>query len=294
MGRNAAVQGTAAAVSIAPGLATNYEGYIPGVLERILPLIDYLEVTPDSIAELRDSGAVLSPDALRELEQASRSVHILVHGVGLSIGSASGWNDGYFSLLDQVFERVPVAWHSEHLGYTTVEGDHLGTMLPLPRTGEALDLVSVRIRKIQERYPVPFLCENVIRILPDHPAGYSEAQFLGELVRRTGCNLLLDIYNLECDAHNHGFDIEGFLTELDLTAIRELHVACGAEHRGYLLDVHSRVTRESTIALARSVLERAGGSVRAVTYELLREALPALGLDVLGGELRRLRRAFCE
>jgi uncharacterized protein len=288
----AAPKAASPVLSRTPGLATNYEGCSPGVLDRVLPFIEYLEVTPDSIAEIQDDRPFLNRDALVELEEASRSVGIIVHGVGLSIGSAEGWNSTYLDLLDQLFERLPILWHSEHLAYTTVGGDHLGTMLALPRTDEALLLVSERVQLIQERYSVPFLCENVVRILPEYPASYSEAGFLNELVRRTGCGLLLDVYNLECDAHNHGFDVAGFLDELDLGAVREVHVECGAEHRGYLLDVHSRVTRESTVDLARDVLVRARGSVQAVTYELLREALPVLGIDTLVSELERLRGAF--
>src|SRR5205823_101733 len=100
----------------------------------------------------------------------------------------------------------------------------------------ALDMVCARVQALQERYPVPFLLENIVHILPDHPAEYTDAAFLNALTARTGCNLILDIYNLECDAHNTGFDIPAFLDELDLSAVRELHLACGVEYRGLLLD----------------------------------------------------------
>ena len=82
---------------------------------------------------------------------------IIVHGVGLSIGSFSEWNEDYFRLLDQILEVVPIAWHSEHLGFVNVKGQFVGTMLSLPRTQEALDLVAERVRRLMERYQLcPF------------------------------------------------------------------------------------------------------------------------------------------
>jgi uncharacterized protein (UPF0276 family) len=248
-------------------------------------------VTPDSLAEWTGGSPVFPEDKLRELEQLSLTTGLLVHGVGLSIGSAEGICTSYLEMLDALLPRVPVRWHSEHLGYVRVGGEHIGTMLALPKTERMLDLISERVLDIQRRYPIPFLLENVAHPLPDYPGDYSEAAFLNALARRTGCGLILDIYNLECDAHNHGFPIEEFLQELDLSHVRELHLAGGIIHRGFRLDVHSRSTEESTIALARRVLKQAPG-VEAVTYELLAEAIQKLGPESIGQELERLNRAL--
>src|SRR5688500_17938290 len=122
-------------------IALTYEGGGTEYLDRVLPLLDYLEVNPDGIAASGDVGVALPEHTLATLEALARDVGIVVHGVGLSIGSADRWSEQYLRLLDQIVERIPVAWHSEHLGYVNVDGQHLGTMLPLPLTEEALDLV---------------------------------------------------------------------------------------------------------------------------------------------------------
>lgn len=277
---------------VRPGLGTTYLGHDPALLERVLPLVDYIETTPDSIAQMSRDGVALHPAALAELKSIGGAAQVIVHGIGLSIGSHEGCSERYLGLLDELLSQVDVAWHSEHLGYTIVDGENIGTMLALPRTEQVLDMVSERVEAIQSRYPLPFLVENIIHMLPDCPSDYSEAAFLNALAERTGCGLLLDVYNLECDAHNHGFDIAAFLTELDVTKVREVHVACGSHYRGFLLDAHSQVTRESTIELARRAIERANGAVQTVTYELLREAVPALGHAGVAAELERLRAAF--
>src|SRR6185312_12425209 len=123
------------------------------------------------------------------------------------------------------------------------------------------------------------------------PANFTDAGFLNELTSRTGCGLILDAYNLECDAHNHGFDVDAFLQELEATKVRELHVACGVEHNGFLLDVHSQLTRESTVDLAQRAIRKSQGSTEVLVYEFMPEAVPGLGADAIANELSRLRAA---
>lgn len=273
-------------------LGTTYEGRDPDLLDRMLPHIDYIEVTLETIAEMKDHEVALSPEVMSELKNVGKAAKIIVHGVSLSIGSHEGWSPTYLHLLDDFLQQVDVAWHSEHLGYTKVDGEHLGIMLAMPKTEEALDLLCGRVRTIQERYRLPFLLENIVHVVPDFPGDYSDAGFLNALADRTGCGLLLDVYNLECDAHNHGFDIPAFLAELELPNVRELHVACGVEHNGFLLDVHSRLTRDSTVALAQDVVRRAQGSTQVVVYEFMPEAVPGLGHNAIADGLGQLRAAF--
>jgi hypothetical protein len=281
----------AAAASAVPHLGATYEGGDAALLKRLVEVADYLEVTPDSIAIGQHADTRLRPQVLDELRAAADSgVGIVAHGVGLSIGSASGWNEHYLRLLDELFQALPVRWHSEHLGYSMVDGEALGTILALPRTEEALELVCGRVTALQERYPAPFLLENVAHLLPDADGEYDEAEFLNELCLRTGCGLILDLYNLECDAHNYGFDIGGFLAALDFAAVRELHVAGGVELKGMRLDVHSRESGASTLELAARAAA-AAPNLWGATYEFLPEAVPALGHDAIVSEIGRLAKA---
>jgi len=269
-----------------------YDGRDPDLLDRILPHVDYVEVTLETISEVKDDDIVLSEDVMSELKNIGKAAKIIVHGVSLSIGSHDGWSTSYLRLLDSFLDQIDVAWHSEHLGYTKVDGEHLGIMLAMPKTDEALDMVCERVSAIQQRYGLPFLLENIVHVIPDFPGDYSDAGFLNALVDRTGCRLILDAYNLECDAHNQGFSIPDFLDELKLENVRELHVAGGVEHNGFLLDVHSQLTRDSTVQLARQVVNRAAGNAKVVVYEFMAEAVPGLGYDNIETELARLRATF--
>ena len=194
-------------------------------------------------------------------------------------------------LLDELFSRFSLDWHSEHLACTVVAGENVGTMLPLPRTEEALNLICERVQAIQKRYGVPFLLEHVIRLLPDMPGEFTPAGFLNAITSQTGCGLILDAYNLECDAYNQGLNITAFLDELDLAPVRELHLAGGVQHKGFYLDIHSGVTRDTTLAIGLDIIRRSP-NLRVVTYELLKEAIVLLGHDGICNELVRIRQAI--
>ncbi len=165
-------------------------------------------------------------------------------------------------------------------------------MLVLPRLSEIVDMISERVDDIQRRYAVPFLLENVVNLFPEYPrADLTPAGFLNAIARRTGCGLILDVYNLECDAHNHHLDIDAFLDELDFGAVREIHLANGVVHRGLLLDVHSRRTRPETLTLTDEVLTRATAA-EVIVYELLPQAIESMGDDGIESELTLLRGRF--
>lgn len=274
-----------------PALATTYEGDDIALLERIVPLIDVIEVSPDAIARSEAKRSCLRPEVLDEYAAVANSVGFIAHGIGLSIGSFDHWEECYLHLLDELFERFDLEWHSEHLACTVVAGENVGTMFPVPRTEEALDLVCERVRLLQERYRVPFLLEHVIHLLPDAPGQFTPAGFLNAITSRTGCGLILDAYNLDCDAFNQGLDIMAFLDELDLGPVRELHLAGGVQHNGFQLDIHSDRTRDRTLALGLEIIKRAPG-LRVVTFEFLKEAVMLLGHDSICAELKRIRQAI--
>ena len=259
----------------------------------MLPLVDFIEITPETISEVHGDEICISPEIAAELHELSEDAKLIVHGVSLSIGSHDGWSGTYFALLDEIREQFDIRWHSEHLGYTRVDGQHLGIMLAMPRTEESLDLICERINTIRDRYEIPFLIENIVRVVPDPPAQYSDAAFLNAIADRTGCGILLDVYNLECDAHNHGLDIEAFLDELDCSHVREMHVACGVEHNGFLLDVHSRLPRPCTLDLAERALSAPRCQPEVMVYEFMPEAVPGLGPAQIENALAQLRQRFC-
>jgi uncharacterized protein (UPF0276 family) len=273
-------------------IGTTYFGGEPLLLDRMMPLVDFIETTPDSIAEIRNRRAAISLEVLDELRTIAASKRLLVHGIGLSIGSCDGFREEYLALVDEILDVATVAWHSEHLAWTHAGGEATGTMFVLPRLADVVDLICERVETIQQRYALPFLLENVVNLIPEYPeSDFSPAGFLNEITRRTGCGILLDAYNLECEMHNQGLDVRSFFDELDFAAVREIHIANGAEYRGLMLDVHSRRTRAATLAIADEIVARATNA-EVLVYEVLPQAVQPLGYDAIIDELTMLRSRY--
>jgi uncharacterized protein (UPF0276 family) len=265
-------------------------------------LIDFVEVSPDMLCRemytedgprMRMQPGLLA-SALRELDGRP----ITVHGLELSIGTASGWNASYLTILEEFAAARTFAWHSEHLGYLVSaepggEQVNAGVPLPLPFTQEAVDLVAPRANQLVERYGVPFLLENAVYYFPDLPAdaGWDEIRFLNQLVEQSSCGLLLDVFNLYCNSVNHGFDLIEALGRLRLDRVVEVHVAGGKVYDGFLLDGHCDRVPEPVWTALEWLLPRAP-NIAGVVYEVLDQAFPLVGFDVLRSQLERLRATW--
>ncbi|MEO6628252.1 MAG: DUF692 family multinuclear iron-containing protein, partial [Aquihabitans sp.] len=165
--------------------------------------------------------------------------------------------------------------------------------LPLPFTETAVNLVASRADDIAARTGRTFLLENAACYLPDlpHEPGWDEATFLSELCARSGCGLLLDLFNLYVNCVNFDLDVWSLLDRLPLDRVIELHIAGGETERGILLDSHSRVVPEAVWDMVDWALERAP-NVGALIFEVLGESFEGVGPDAYRGELVRARAAW--
>lgn len=298
------------------GVGINYHGYFHDLILHHLDLIDYIEVSPDVFCEEvicaeENCANIISSHTSNDYQRRFRLDAsklqdalaigklrpVVVHGLSLSIGSASGWNTDYLNILDQFLQQQAVVWHSEHLGFMLVKNEdesenHAGLILPMQFTQEALDLLCPRIHHLYERYPVPFLIENTTYYLPNFLAAdgpqWDEIDFLNQLLTRTPCGLLLDLYNFYCTAVNFGFDPYAALARLQLDRVVEIHVAGGVTHEGFLLDVHSREVPEPVWDLLAWILPKLP-NLCAITYELLEQALLVTGEEKIVAQLQRCK-----
>lgn len=273
----------------------------PALWEAVRGELDYVELTPEHLCRERIDGARrrmrFVPDALAATLARYAGLPFVVHGVELSIGSTSGWNDAYLDILDELWATRPFAWHSEHLSFLLAPGDaagevrYAGVPLPLPTTDEALDLVAPRAAALEQRYPVPFLLENGVHYLPRLPGARDEVAFLNELTERSGCDLLLDLFNFHCNARNHGFDPMEALSRLRLDRVVEIHVAGGVLHDGYLLDAHSGEVPAEVWPLVDHVVARAP-RLAGITFEILDDGAERLGVAGIREQLARARQSW--
>ena len=231
------------------GIGLPYLQSLPQELYRP-ELLDFVEITPETLCSPKRTRTGLAIELVSEkVERARSTCHplpIVVHGVELSIGSAHGFNNAYLKMLDSFQASWPFIWHSEHLGFQTIEGDsgttlEVGVPLPLPPTREAAELVADRGAMIQTRYGVPFLLENpahYLAALPTDPEIGDDTGLMTAILNRSGCFQLLDLHNVHCNAVNHGSDPFVIIERMPLTRAAEIHVAGGAWHEGFWMDAH--------------------------------------------------------
>ncbi|GED21171.1 MNIO family bufferin maturase [Halomonas halmophila] len=147
-----------------------------------------------------------------------------VHGVGLSLGSAEPLDDQHLARLVHLVDELNPVRVSEHLAWSRLEGDFYNDLLPLPLSEESLEVVARHVDTTQQALGRQLLVENPsLYMALDNTL--SEADFLTELVRRTGCGLLLDINNAYISAENLGRDLSDYLSALPLSAVGEFHLA---------------------------------------------------------------------
>src|SRR6266404_2440251 len=91
----------------------------------------------------------------------------------------------------------------------------------------------------------------------------SETLFIAELVRRTGCGLLLDINNVFVSATNHGFAALAYLADFPLEHVSEIHLAGHTEQADdegdlLLIDSHDRPVTDAVWKLFDTVIGQYG------------------------------------
>jgi uncharacterized protein (UPF0276 family) len=275
--------------------------FSPALQEFVLEqgdAFDFLEIMPDTHwLETVEDGVTVhvdAPDSLAFLDAlCSRGVAMVIHSIGLSIGSADPLDRRHLEHVAAWVQRYGCAWHSDHLASTRVVDGHgrrldVGFPMAVPYDRDVLELLVDRVAEVQAAVPGPFLLENNVYYytIPEQELG--EAAFVDELCRRTGCGLLLDLHNLHVNARNHGAHPHEFLDAIDLGHVLEIHVAGGIEWEGVYLDAHSGACPPEVWSLLEHVVPRAP-RLRGVTFEIFPSWYQGFGPERLRCELQRIR-----
>jgi len=186
-----------------------------------------------------------------------------VHGVGLSIGGETKLDETHLARLSALIDRYEPDAFSEHLAWSTHGGTFLNDLLPLPYTTQTLDRVCAHIDRVQERLRLRMLLENPATYVEFAASTMTEPDFIAEVVRRTGCGLLLDVNNVHVSCVNHHRDALAYIDALPLQAVGEVHLAGYAEETDaagapLLIDDHGAPIDETVWALYAQVLRKIG------------------------------------
>lgn len=183
--------------------------------------VEWLEIHAENY--MGDGGRPIA-----QLRHLAQRFPISVHGVGLSIGGEDPLDRDHLARLKHLVGWVDPASFSEHLAWSTHDGVYLNDLLPLPYTAATLSRVASHVNQVQESLGRQMLLENPSTYLAFAETEMSEVDFLGEIARRTGCGLLLDVNNVFVAATNQKRDPYAYIDAFPLGQVGEIHL--GGHH----------------------------------------------------------------
>lgn len=182
---------------------------------------------------------------------------LVCHGLSLNIGGVDPINVQFLRDLKQFFDRYPVQIYSEHLSYTAA-GGQLYDLLPLPFRQDAVTHVVSRIQQVQDALQRPLVLENISFYSPVAPE-MTELEFLLEVLKQSGCGLLLDVNNVYVNSINHGYDAKAFIDALPTAQIRYGHIAGHYQQApDLLIDTHGSDVCDEVWQLLKYTYQRHG------------------------------------
>ena len=228
------------------------------------PPLGFVEVHSENF--FGDGGA-----ALGVLEAARAHWPVSLHGVGLSLGAAVGIDEEHLKRLAMLVQRIQPVRVSDHACFARAPRSHGGPvvhgndLLPIAFTDASLAILASNVQRVQDRLQRPLLVENLSAYVHWADDRIAEPQFFNELVRRTGCGLLLDVNNLVVNALNDGADEAGavaaacrWVDAISADAVGEIHLAGYHAAADIVIDDHGSRVRRPVWQAYRHALQRLG------------------------------------
>jgi uncharacterized protein (UPF0276 family) len=152
-------------------------------------------------------------------------------------------------------------------------------------------------RQLQQHLQRQVLVENISAYVAWEQDELSEPAFFVELVRRTGCGLLLDVNNLVVNARNltgcspdeAALAAMAWVDQLPAGLVREIHLAGYTEQTGLLIDDHATRVRHEVWRVYEHALARLGPVPSLLEWDT---DIPPL--DVLLDEAEQARRLLVD
>lgn len=245
--------------------------------------IGFLEVHAENYM-----GAGGTPLALLEAMRAL--LPISLHGVCMSIGGPDPLDGAHLSRFAALVERYEPFAVSEHLAWSTHDDIFFNDLLPLPYTDETLARVCEHVERMQEAIRRPILLENPSTYVLFRESTWKETDFLREIVKRTGCGLLLDVNNVFVSATNHGYSASEYLAQFPIEHVGEVHLAGHDEQEDdegapLLIDSHDRPVSDPVWSLYEKVIAARGPVTTLIEWDADIPDWPVLRAEAEAAEL---------
>jgi len=160
----------------------------------------------------------------KKLHEAAEQYSFLSHGLSLSIGSPEPVDISFVKRIKEFLDEFNIDIYSDHLTFASTNNAHLYDLLPIPFREDAIKHVVEKIKTVQDIIERPLVLENA-SYYTEIGAEMDEATFISEIVKRSKCELLLDVNNVYVNAFNHNYDSQEFIKNMPLDKVSYIHMA---------------------------------------------------------------------
>ncbi len=225
---------------------------------------------------------------LQQLEQVRRDYPISLHGVSLSLGSTDEINWHHLTALRDLNKQIDACLISDHLSWSSFNGQYFHDLLPLPYTEECLAHVVERIQQVQEFLGKQILIENISSYVTYPQSTIPEWEFLRQVAESSGCGILLDITNIHVSATNHGFNPMTYLDAIPAHLVQQCHLSGFStmviDGQELLIDSHSQRIMPAVWDLFTSANQKLGVKPVIIEWDNHLPALDKLCLEAWRAE----------
>ncbi|MDE1935981.1 DUF692 domain-containing protein [Bradyrhizobium sp.] len=183
-----------------------------------LPDVGFFEV---------DVGSYLRGDGPphRCLAAIRERYKLSLHGMGLAIGGDRPLDANRLQRLTDFIRQYRPGLISEHLAWSSPAAESCNKSLPVRYTAKALVRVAEHIDQVQDAIGQQLLLENPSSdgVLAD--GIHAEIEFVAEVVRRTGCGLLLDVKKVCASSINQQWDPFVYINTYPMAHVWKVHLA---------------------------------------------------------------------
>lgn len=163
---------------------------------------------------------------------------VVLHGLSFNVGTDEEPDWDYLRQLRQLSDEIEPAWVSDHLCWTGLDGYTSHDLLPISYNADSLARCASKVNQIQDFLGRTIVLENPSVYIGFRSSTMSEADFINELVARTGCEVLLDINNVYVSAFNLGLDPYAIVDALNAPSIKQFHLAGHTHNGNHIIDTH--------------------------------------------------------
>ena len=229
-------------------------------IEQTEPDVDWFEIISENYLE-SDGRPRQYLDYIRE------RYPVVMHGVGLSIGSTDPLDLDYLKALKALADRIGAVWMSDHVCWTGVNGHFGHDLYPIPYNQETLDHLIERVRQVQDVIERPLILENPSTYVTFSASTMTEQRFIRQLANEADCGLLLDVNNVYVQARNHDFSMWDYLDEVPFDRVVQIHLAGHSDMGTHCIDTHDNYVVDDVWKLYAEVIRRAGNRSTMVEWD---------------------------